>query len=175
MEAQREAHGSIVEEASKPESPLPEVPPGMSAEEATKLQNKLDKVTSSMGKPPSIQKFSRKGLPPALAKMVDYTEFCPWPEVEEEVFRQWPQLAMGGQPLEQIEARSKLAGLVLGVALGVTAIPHPEGITFAALKQARDLNKMVGKIHIRKQRETKEAKRALKEHRRSRKAKRRAR
>ena len=107
--------------------------------------------------PPTIAELNRDALPKAIRLMVDYCENAPWEEVEPEVEGQFPrflestEIRLADDPDVDPEdreaqlhlaARSKLAGLVVGVALGVTLIPGPEP-TFAALAQADRLNRMV--------------------------------
>jgi hypothetical protein len=120
---------------------------------------------------PTIASLDRKGLPPALAMMVNYTETAPLEAVMEEVRRQWPWNSDGST---EVEARSKLAGLILGAALGVTVVPHPEGVTFPALRQAMKLDRMVGEVQERKRKEKKTQAKRLETHRKARKARRRA-
>lgn len=126
---------------------------------------------------PTIAQIDRASLPPALAMMVDYVESAPWEEVRLEVERQWPLEYLltleGEEGLEGTQVRAKLAGLILGVALGVTPLPHP-GPTFPALRQALELARMTAGFRERKDREKRAQEARTLELRKARKAKRRA-
>lgn len=137
--------------------------------------------------PPTIASLNRDALPKAIRLMVDYCENAPWEEVQPEVEAQFPRFLEAAEirladdpevPEDKREgqlhlaARSKLAGLVVGVALGVTLIPGAEP-TFAALVQADRLNRMVKVERMKVARKARQKQRKLEEKRKARKRERR--